>query len=197
MYTIIGSQQNRTFRVVWMLEELGQPYERLKVKPGSDEVRAVSPLGKVPVLKVDDDVITDSVAILTYLADKHGALTAPAGTIARAQQDAVTHQILDELESTVWTATRHSFILPEDKRVPEVKPSLKWEFERSLKTFETRFVGPFVMGETITIADLLLTHVLNWAMSAKFPIQSERLLAYLKTMRARDGFQRAVASEQA
>lgn len=196
MYTVIGAPQNRTFRVIWMLEELGEPYERVKAGPRSKEVMEHSPLGKVPVLIENGTAITDSTAILTYLADKHDALTATAGTMERAQQDAITHQILDELEGTVWAAARHSFILPEDKRVPDVKPSLKWEFDRNLKKLEQRMKGPFLMGDQFTIADILLTHVLNWAMSAKFPIESEAMLAYAKSMRARDGFQRAVASEK-
>ncbi|WP_407494146.1 glutathione S-transferase family protein [Pseudooceanicola sp. MF1-13] len=196
MYTVIGSANNRTFRVIWMLEELGQSYDRIRAKQHTPEVKEHSPLGKLPVLLDDGEAITDSAAILTYLADKHGAMTAPAGTIARAKQDALTFQILDDLEAIIWAATRHGFILPEDKRVEGVKDTAKWEWARNLKGIEERFQGPFLMGDQMSVPDILLTHTLGWGFGAKFPIESDKLMAYGKDMRGRDAYKRAVASEQ-
>ncbi|OIQ39045.1 MAG: glutathione S-transferase [Roseobacter sp. MedPE-SWde] len=193
MYTVIGTPMSRSFRVLWTLEELGQPYELNPAPPQSPEILQVSALGKVPALIEGDEVITDSTAIITYLADKHGGLTAKAGTLARAHQDAMTQRFLDELDAVLWTAARHSFALPKDQRVPEVKPSLKWEFNRNLDRIEGQIKGPYVMGEEFTIADIVLTHCLNWAFGAKFPVENEALLAYGKTMRARPGHQRVAA----
>lgn len=196
MYTVIGTPMTRTFRVIWTLEELGLDYELNPARPQSPEVLALNTSGKVPVFQDDGETITDSTAIITYLTDKHGQLTAPAGSLERARQDAMTQLFLDELDALLWTAARHSFALPQDLRVPDVKPSLKWEFARNLERIETRLVGPFVMGETFTIADIVLTHCLNWAYSAKFPIESKVLLDYGKAMRSREGFQRAAAKAQ-
>ncbi|MCI5098750.1 glutathione S-transferase family protein [Phaeobacter italicus] len=194
MYTVIGKQLTRCYRVLWALEELGQEYDLNPALPQSPDVLALNPSGKVPILVEDGETITDSTAIITYLADKHGQLTAPAGTLARAKQDAVTHMLLDELDAVLWTAARHSFILPEDKRVPEVKDSLKWEFARSLNRLEARMQGPYLMGEDFTIADIICTHCLNWAYSAKFPLENKALLEYSKRMRSRPAFQKVAAS---
>lgn len=191
MYTVIGGLQSRAFRVIWTLEELGQDYDHIECKPHSPEAMAANPSGKIPALRVDDDVLTDSTAILTYLADKHGALTHPAGTIARARQDGLMHMVLDEIDAVLWTAARHSFVLPEDRRVPAIKPSLMWEFERNSKRLAECLEGPFLMGDTMTIADIVAAHCLNWAFSAKFPIEDERLQTYGKAMRGRDAFKRA------
>ena len=144
-----------------------------------------------------DWALTDSSAILTYLADRHGKLTHPAGTIERARQDALTHCVLDELDAVLWTAARHGFVLPEDRRVPAVKDSLKWEFTRNVNRLAERFEGPFAMGETMTIADIVLTHCLNWAYNARFTIESEALLSYAKAMRGRDAFRRVMALNEA
>ncbi|NSY40311.1 glutathione S-transferase family protein [Leisingera sp. ANG59] len=190
MYTVTGTPLTRTFRVLWALEELGQPYELKPHGPRSPEVRALNVSGKVPVLQAEGEAITDSTAILTYLADKHGALTAPAGTIARAKQDAMTHLLLDEVDAVLWAAARHSFILPEEQRVPEVKGSLKWEFSHNLERLEGRMDGPFLLGDSFTIADIICTHCLNWARSAKFPVDSEKIQDYGKRMRERPAFQR-------
>lgn len=193
MYTVYGSIQSRAFRVVWALEEIGEPYELVPAKPQSPEARAVNPSGKVPVLKVGDETITDSTAILTYLADSHGKLTYPAGSIERARQDALTHFLLDEFDAVLWTYARHSFVLPEDKRVPEVKDSLKWEFSRSMERLSGHLKGPFLMGDMMTVSDIICTHCLNWAYAAKFPLEHENVTAYAKAMRARDAFKRTAA----
>jgi len=191
MYEVIGNTQSRAFRVLWMLEEIGEPYKHLNVKPHSEEARAANPSGKVPALRVDGVTLTDSSAILTYLADRHGKLTFPAGTLERAQQDSLTHMVLDEIDAVLWTAARHSFILPEAQRVPEVKASLNWEFQRNIKRLSECFKGPFLMGDTMTIADIIATHCLNWAYAAKFQIEDPTLLAYAKAMRGREAFKRA------
>ena len=125
MYRVIGTAKSRAFRVMWMLKELGQPYEVEPAMPQSDDIRRYNPLGKVPALVDGDAVLTDSVAIMTYLADKHGAMTAPAGTSARARQDAMTLWLVDEMDALLWTAAKHSFVLPEKLRVPEVKATVK------------------------------------------------------------------------
>ncbi|MDF1717026.1 MAG: glutathione S-transferase family protein [Antarcticimicrobium sp.] len=193
MYKVYGSVVSRAFRVLWALEEMGVAYEHHDAKPQSEAARALNPSGKVPILLDGDAVLTDSTAILTYLADKHGQLTYPAGTVDRAHQDALTHTILDEFDAVLWTAARHSFILPEDRRVPQVSDSLKWEFARNLDRLADRFVGPFLQGDQMTIADIICVHCLNWAFGAKFPVENERLIAYSKQMRARDAFKRVRA----
>lgn len=195
MYKVYGSINTRTFRVLWMLEELGEPYELIKAPPRSEIIMALNPLGKIPVLQDGDETITDSTAIMTYLGDKHGGLTFPAGSINRARQDALSHMILDELDAVLWTAARHSFVLPEDKRVPDVKPSLAWEFGRNVDRLADQFQAPFLMGDTMTIPDIIAVHCLNWAFGAKFPVENETMLAYGKTMRARDAFKRVRALE--
>ena len=73
MYTVIGGTKSRAFRVMWMLEELSQPYALNPAAPRSEEARKYNPSGKIPAIVDGDEVLTDSLAIMTYLADKHGA----------------------------------------------------------------------------------------------------------------------------
>ncbi|OIQ28432.1 MAG: glutathione S-transferase [Alphaproteobacteria bacterium MedPE-SWcel] len=193
MYTVVGNPMTRTFRVLWALEELGLPCTLEPAAPQSDAAREFNPSGKVPVLIEDGEIIADSVAIITYLADKHGGLTAPAGTLARAKQDSITQLVNDEMDALLWTAARHSFALPKEHRVPEVKPSLRWEFARSVARIEERMAGDFAAGDSFSIADIVLTHCLNWARGAKFEVNSERLMIYGKRMRARAAFQRVAS----
>ncbi|WP_372570760.1 glutathione S-transferase family protein [Ruegeria jejuensis] len=193
MYKVYGKPVTRAFRVLWMMEEIGADYELIPAPSRSPEVTAVNPSGKVPVLEVEGASVSDSTAILTFLADRHGALTHPAGTIERAMQDAVTHLLLDEMDAVLWTAARHSFVLPQERRTPEVKESLKWEFERNLTRLAERIDGPYLCGDQMTIADIICVHCLDWAVGAKFPFENQTLAEYAKPIRARAAFQRVRA----
>ncbi len=192
MYKVVGTGRDRSLRVTWTLEELGQPYELVFAKPGSDEAKAFNPTGKVPALIDQGSTFTDSVAIMTYLADHHGALTFQAGTHDRMVQDGHTNFVLEEMDSVLWTAAKHKFVNPEDQRVPEVKPPLVWEFDRAMQRLEDRLQGPFLMGETMTIADILAVHCLNWGFAAKFNTPSQALRDYSKRMRDRPAYKRAL-----
>lgn len=193
MYKLIGGAKSRSFRVMWLLEELGIEYEHVAAAPKDEAVTNLYPAGKIPVFVDGDHVITDSVAIMTYLADKHDGLTYAAGTIERAKQDAWTNLIIDEVDALLWAAARHSFILPEERRVPEVKESLKWEFARNMDHIADRLGDQeFLMGDKMTIADILLTHCGGWAITARFPKTSkENFSAYFKRMIAREAYQKA------
>ena len=148
MIEVIGNMRSRAFRVLWMLEELGEPYVHRSASPHSAEVLKWNPAGKIPVLVEDGVAITDSTAILEYLADKRGRFSSPSGTLERAKQDSWTNFLLDEFDACLWAAARHSFILPQEKRVPDLKATLKWEFARSLKSLASRMgEGPFLMGD--------------------------------------------------
>ncbi|WP_238368091.1 glutathione S-transferase family protein [Mesobacterium pallidum] len=193
MTKVIGHLASRTFRVLWLLEELGLPYEHQPEHSRSQAVTALNPSGKIPVVIEEGVTLTDSTAIMQYFADREGRFTAPAGTIARAQQDGVLHQIIDEIDAVLWTAARHSFVLPEDKRVREVKDSLKWEYERNLAHLMTKMQGAFLMGDEMTIPDIILAHCGNWAFASKFPTDNEDFGAYLKRMRSRDAFRKLAA----
>ncbi|GAA6181718.1 MULTISPECIES: glutathione S-transferase family protein [unclassified Shimia] len=192
MYEVVGSPTSRAFRVMWLLEELGQPYMLSPEKPHSERVTALNPSGKIPVLIDGAAQITDSVAIMTYLADKHGALTYPAGTVERAHQDSFTQQVLDEVEAGLWTASRHNFVLPKDRRVPEIKDTLMWEYTRGISNVLKRKKGTYLMGDMMTVPDILLTQCATWAKFEEFPTDNEDLLNYIKITRGRPAFRKLI-----
>ena len=180
-------------RVIWMLEEIGEPYEINPVSPRGDEARAHNPMAKVPSLTGPEGTICDSVAILTYLADKHGQLTWPAGTMTRARQDFATQTVVSEVDAALWTAAKHSFALPEDWRVPGIKDTARKEFARGMDALEKIKGGdPFLAGNRFTIADLLLGHCAGWALAAKFELPGGDFGDWLKSLSKRPAMQRAL-----
>lgn len=194
MYTLVGAVRTRALRPLWLLEELGLSYDHIACAPSSPEAMRLSPTGKLPVLIEDGQTLSDSTAILTYLADKHAAFTAPAGTMARAQQDSMTQFLLDELDAPLWTAARHSFVLPAEHRLPAIKDTLRWEYARSLSRLAARLEGPFLMGHSMTVPDIIATHCLTWGLAIKFAAPEADLADYLARMRARPALLRALAA---
>lgn len=191
MYKIIGSVKSRTFRVLWMLEEMGLSYEYTHAPPRSELVKQYNPSGKVPVLIDRGAVITDSTAIMTYLADKHHTMTAPAGSIERAQQDALSHQIIDEIDSVLWAVSRSSLELKKLNDFPDIKDSFKREYKRNLGRLEKQIKGSFLMGENLSLPDFILGHCAGWAYIAKFPAGNETFSQYIKSLRNRPAYKAA------
>lgn len=195
-YTVIGHPKNRALRITWMLEELGQPYDFEMHMPRTPEMLAANPSGKGPVLRVDDTLIIDSVAALTFLTDKHAQHTYPAGSKERGQQDSFLHFALDEMDAVLWSAAKATFVLPEEHRVEAIKATNKFEFERSMDWLDARLGdGPWLMGETFTVPDLVMGHCANWAKNSKFGLGPARVEDYLERCLARPA--RAKALERA
>ena len=193
MYTVIGSAKTRAMRVYWMLEELGLDYDINLAPPRSEAVRAVNPTGKVPCLLVDDTPIYDSVAIMPFLADRHNALPYPAGTIERAIQDSYTQFCVDEIEGALWMAAKNTFIHPEELRVPAIKPTAKHEFATAMQTLAERLGdNEFVMGDKITVPDILLGHCASWAKGAKFDLPEGKAGDYFTRLLSRPALKRAI-----
>ncbi len=195
MMEVIGAKESRAFRVLWMLEELDAKYCHRPAKPHSPYVLEHNPTGKIPVLVTDEEgeALTESVAILQYLADRNGRFSFPISDRRRAIQDGWTHRILDEIDACIWTAAKHSFVLPEDRRVSDIKNTLRWEFARSIKRIAMDLDNStYVMGDEMTVPDFILGHCLMWAKRARFDYNEPSIVAYFERLRARPAFRRTM-----
>jgi glutathione S-transferase len=177
-----------------MLEEIDENYDHIPLKPHSSEVKKFNKSGKVPILFDDEEILTDSSAIISYLGDKHGKLCFPRGSVERARQDAMVFRLIDEVDMLLWSAARHSFILPEERRVNAIKPSLKWEFERNIDRIMDEKKSKFLMGEEFTLPDIILAHCGSWAKSAKFPSENNSFTDYVNLCYNRPAVKRLIQS---
>jgi glutathione S-transferase len=173
---------------MWALAEMGVDYEMVETDAQSAEAKAHHPSGKIPVFKVDDEVLTDSVAIMSYLSDVHGKLGYPAGTIERARLDAMLHFLNEEVDAPLWLISRHSFVFPEAMRVPEIVEPTKTYVAGMIDGLEQRMQGQWLMGDDFTIADILAVHCMGWAFGLGIPVTSDVVKDYGKRARARAGF---------
>ncbi|MDO4637262.1 MAG: glutathione S-transferase family protein [Lautropia sp.] len=90
-YTLYTHPRSRGMMVHWMLEECAADYSIVPLAYGADmksaEYLAINPMGKVPALKVDDQILTETAAICLWLAERfpEKKLIPPAGSLARGQ----------------------------------------------------------------------------------------------------------------
>ena len=112
--TLIGHGAFRSFRNMWLLEELGVPYTHVPARPQSREAKAVNPFGKIPTLQDGDFTMYESGAINAYLADKFRgvqgtpALVPPPGTPQRGRYEQLTHCIVAEMDAqSLWIHRKH------------------------------------------------------------------------------------------
>lgn len=195
-YKAVGFRGSRISRVLWMLEELGVPYEFVETDVRSDTLYALSPSGKSPVLVDGDLVITDSAAICVYLAGKHADkdMDAAPGLAGRAAMDSWMYFAQSELEAPLWNKLRHRYLLPEGLRV-EVGPATAYDFASEVKALDRRLEGrEYALGDRFTAVDVMIGDIGDWARNARFDIGSDRVNAYLDRVLSRPARARGQAN---
>lgn len=202
MITVYGRATSSNVQpVLWGLEELGLPYERLDyghVYGGTDtpEFRAMTPHGLVPVLRDGDLVVWESCAILRYLGARYGTAPFwPADPVARAPVDmwaewgkttlaaAFTHPIF-------WVRVR----IPAAKRDETALAGAVERFDGYLGVLEAQVgAGPYVLGADFTLADIVAGHLLYRYYNIDIPRHDRPgLRAYYQRLAERPAYARHV-----
>jgi glutathione S-transferase len=196
---LYGYRNGRTLRALWALEEVGAPYEYVEVDIMRGQGREpwflkINPGGKVPVLDDHGTIITESAAICMHLAEKYpdSKLLPPAGTPDRTACYQWISFVLTEMDAPLWTIAKHRFGLPKEHRVPAVIDTATWEFGVAVKVLATALGNRhYLVGGSLTVADILAGHTLLWARSARLDLGSDLLMSYLNVITMRDAFARA------
>jgi glutathione S-transferase len=160
----------RALRARWTLQELGVEFEAVKInlvagEASSPEFRRLNPAAKLPVLVDGDQVLTESVAIVLYLAEKYpdGGLL-PKSLADRAQAYRWLLFTATELEQPLWRMARHGFLYPEEKRSPADIQLAREDFRPMAEVMERHLQGrSYVVGDSATVADFVLAYTLDWA----------------------------------
>ena len=171
MIKLLGGASFRAFRCLWMLEELGLPYEHIAAMPQSPEVRQINPLGKIPVL-VDEDgfSIYESVAINTYLGDKYRSrnpiLVPAAGTCQRGLFDQTMSVLNSELDAQgLWIHRKHEAMGDIFSYVPDAVVHARKYFHKTNRVLiqQLKSPGPYLLGADFTATDMVYVHCLDWS----------------------------------
>lgn len=189
---LYGFGPTRSLRALWGLRELDAEFEFIPVNLLAGEHKRpeflrLNPAGKLPVLVDGDVVITESAAIVLYLADKYrdkGLL--PASLEARAQVYRWTLFAVTELEQPLWRMAKHRVIYPEEKRLPADIALAREEFLAMAAILDAHLKGRrFIVGDSVTVADCVTAYLADWADMAQLLEGLPELRAYLDRMYAR------------
>jgi glutathione S-transferase len=213
MITVHHLNNSRSQRILWMLEELGLPYEikryqrDAKTMLAPPELRAVHPLGKSPVITDGELTLAESGAIIEYLGDHYGAgrLIPPHGTPARLH----TNYWLHYAEGSAMPPLLLKLVFRQVAKAPApffIKPVMRGISSK----VQNSFVDPQIAlhlnyldgelgkstwfgGEDFSAADIAMSFPLEAAASRGGLDESRpRLAAFLQRIHARPAYQQAL-----
>lgn len=188
----IARGNTRDLRVLWALEEMGLPYEIVGMDHPNHDLeapafRAKNPFGQIPVIDDDGVVVTESGAILLYLARKSGKLM-PRDLAGEAQVLRWSVAALNTIEVPVLTLW---FVDMNDGKGTKPHDALRQWSDMRLKQLEGWLSGrSYVATDEFTVADILMTHVLG-ALPGKTLVEPfEHVSAYLSRCKERPAWKR-------
>ncbi|WP_439634341.1 glutathione S-transferase family protein [Glycocaulis sp.] len=186
----------RSTGTVWLVEELGVPYELRKVDVFGGETREaeflkVNPAGKVPAIRHKGKTLTEMAAISLYLCDEF-----PQAGLAPAIGDPLRADYL------YWSVFRPGVLEPAivtKAQNLDVDPrTVGWgEWETVITLIETALEdGPYLLGERFSAADILIGGALGWLKHFKLMPDNPRIDDYITRLHARPAYARMQASNQ-
>lgn len=182
----------RSIRARWMLQELGVDFEAVTVNLVAGEHRhpeflKINPAGKVPVLIDDGLILNESVAIVQYLGEKYPDFGfIPTDPRLRADAHRWILFTVTELEQPLWRISRHTFLYPEEDRLPADVALARRDFLPMAAVLESHMKEhTYAVGDRVTIADFIVAYTLDWADEVQLLGEFPTLRSYLERMYAR------------
>ena len=203
MLKLYHCEAARSFRALWALEELGLPYElvRMPFPPRAlfSEYKSLNPLGTVPVMFDGEHRMTESAAICHYLGAKYG----PTDLVVRPEEEAFA-EYLNFLHMGEATLTfpqtivlRYTRLEPPERRAAQAADDYRIWFLSRLKAASSMTGERFVCADRFTMADISFAYALLLGSSLglldEYPAKQK---GYWQAMQQRDAFQRAVSAER-
>ncbi len=196
--TLYYMKGSRSQRVRWMLEELELDYTLKHIDLFKDEANtpkylALHPLGLLPTLLIDNDVMLESGAIVQWLADVNldkgfaPALDSPQ----RREFNQWMYFAVTDLEAPAWEIMLHSNILPEDVAIKEIIPFAIGNYLKALTVVNEKLEGKtYLINNQFSAVDILLGYILMW-----FPEHAEdfsNIKFYTENLKHRPAYIRSI-----
>lgn len=192
MMKLYWSPRSRSFSGLWLMEETGQPYERVltDISTGAQktpEYLAINPMGKVPALKDGEVTIAEAAAICAYVAERYpeAKLAPPVGDPRRAKY----LQWLFFAPSCIEPALIQLFTKIEVPTSTAAWGDAKQVFDVLDAALDK---GPWLLGDQFSAADIIVGSGLNFAVKLfKMVPTRPSFDRYIEACSARPAFQRA------
>ena len=192
MMKLYWSPRSRSFTTLWLMEETGEPYERVltDISTGANkapEYLAINPMGKVPALADGDVTIAESAAICTYVADRY-----PQAKLAPPLNDPRRAKYLQWLffaPSCIEPAILQAYLKLEIPAVSAAWGSTTQTFDVLDQALNK---GPWLLGDDFSAADIAIGAGMNYAIRMfKMVPTRPNFDRYLNACAARPAFQTA------
>lgn len=199
MITLYHAPKSRSSRFIWLLEELGEPYElrlvSIKRRDGSGqqegaEYRRIQPHGKVPALVHDGATVFESAAIALYLADAFpkAGLGVPIGDPKRGPFLTWLAYYAGVMEPA-FVGKALGFIT--------TNSTTGWASTDEIMAYVTTTLdrGPYLLGEQFSTADILFGSTFALFRNSPLLPPNAAIDAYVERMTSRPAYQRAAAKD--
>ena len=200
MLTLYGVPRSRAMRCLWMLEELGVPYEHVKTMFGptgsrTPEFLRINPNGHIPALVDGDVTLFESLAINLYLARKHDGGLWPRTVADEGRTFQWSIWAMTELEEPLLTALLNRTFLPEAQRDAHKADDAAARFTTPLGVLDGALAGrQYLLGDAFGAVDLNVASVLGWAPLASLDLSpAPNAAAWLARCTQRPALQRVLA----
>lgn len=202
MITVHHLNNSRSQRIVWLLEELGLPYE-LKHYTRDKEtnlappaLKAVHPLGKSPVITDDGRVVTESGAIVDYIIRHHGG-----GRLAPAPGTDLHETYLEWLHFAEGSAMTPFLLALYTARLGDAAAPLQPRIQEQIGAHVAYFSAAlgdndWLVGNTLTGADIMMSFIAEIAAAQGLGAHFPNVAAYAKRLQARPAWQAAMAKTE-
>lgn len=199
--TVWGVGTGRAFRVHWALQEMGLAYDTVPIQARTGETQTeeyarLNPKRKIPYFRDGDVGISESGAIVQYLFRVHGdaaGLYVPGDARAQALSDEWCYTVMTEFDAhPLYLIRRHKYLWEIYGKAPEAVASAEEYFRKQLAAMAPRIAAaaPYLFGEKLGAADILLTSCLDWAVDYDITVD-DASLAYRARTNARPAYQAA------
>ena len=206
MVTLYGVTRSRASRNIWLMNELGQPYEQVPViqanrlanpeapdapvNTRSPSFLAVNPNGHIPSMKDGDLVLNESLAINLYLAKKFGGPLAPANLAEEGEVAMWTLWAATEAEPHAIQILYHRLMKQGDERKPELADAAVVALRQPFQVLDDALAANgHLVGGRFTVADINVAEVIRYASPAPELFEAApHVKAWLAACQARPAF---------
>jgi glutathione S-transferase len=197
MIVVHHLQNSRSQRILWLLEELGLPYQvktykRLKTMAAPAEMKRVHPLGKSPIIEDEGIVIAETGAIIEYLVEKAGGQLGPPADAGDARR---YRFFLHYAEGSVMTALLMRMVIG---MIPLLGRAGKRMLQPMVDTHLNYIEGelaarPWFAGRALTAADTMMSFPLEFAAKRADGLRGHpATAAWLDAIHARPAYRAAL-----
>ena len=178
MLQLYGNPRSRAMRCLWMLEEMGEPYQLIEKSTRADDLQSaeylrLNPNARIPTLVDGEVVLWESMAINLYLAQKHEGPMHCAGPEVLGLAAQWSFWAVLEMEALLLDLLLHRAVLPEFARDASYAERDELLLRKPLGVLNDALVGhEYLVGNSFTVADLNVASILVWGKMARLDMST-------------------------